>query len=100
MRRLIPPALLACATLTASCASWPQASSIAPRVEMPAEAARACGLYVLPETPTLSDLEVGYLTRGAQIVACDAARALAVQTHAAEHALEDQVTPRGPRSGR
>ncbi len=39
-------------------------------------------------------LEIGYATRGAQVVACDAARALAVQTHAAEHALEDQVSPK------
>jgi hypothetical protein len=37
-------------------------------------------------------LEIGYATRGADIVACDAARALAVQTHEAEHELEDQIT--------
>jgi hypothetical protein len=59
---------------------------------MPAEAARACSLYLLPTAPTRVDLEIGYATRGAQVVACDAARALAVQTHQAEHALEDQVT--------
>jgi hypothetical protein len=59
---------------------------------MPAEAAQACSLYLLPASPTMADLEVGYLTRGAQIVACDAARDLAVQTHSAEHALEDQLT--------
>lgn len=56
---------------------------------MPAEAARPCGLYVLPDKPTQSDLEIGYASRGAQLVACDAARRLAVQTHDAEHALED-----------
>ncbi len=55
---------------------------------MPPEAQRTCGLHVLPETPTLADLEVGYVARGAQLVACDAARRLAVETHAAEHALE------------
>ncbi|HVI33796.1 hypothetical protein [Phenylobacterium sp.] len=60
---------------------------------MPAEAVRPCGLYVLPATPTQSDLEIGYATRGAQLVACDAARRLAVQTHAAEHALEDSRRP-------
>ncbi|MDB5437506.1 MAG: hypothetical protein JWR47_3763 [Phenylobacterium sp.] len=62
---------------------------------MPAEAARSCGLYRLPQSPTQADLEIGYATRGAQIVACDAARTLAVQTHEAEHALEDQVTAKG-----
>lgn len=62
---------------------------------MPAEAAQACRLYLLPRAPTQADLEIGYATRGAQVVACDAARALAVQTHGAEHALEDQVTAKG-----
>lgn len=96
MRRSIPPALLGCAMLTASCASRLPALPAAPRVEMPAEAVKACSLYLLSERPTQADLEIGYVTRGAQVVACDAARALAVQTHAAEHALEDQVTPKGP----
>jgi hypothetical protein len=64
----------------------------APRIDMPAEAARPCSLYVLPAKPTQADLEVGYATRGAQVVACDAARRLAVQTHEAEHALEGGVT--------
>ncbi|WP_374473127.1 hypothetical protein [Phenylobacterium sp.] len=56
---------------------------------MPAEAARPCSLYVLPDRPTQADLEAGYATRGAQILACDAARRLAVETHASEHALEE-----------
>lgn len=55
---------------------------------MPAEAARACPIHRLPERPTVADLEIGYATRGVQLVACDAARRLAVETHAAEHALE------------
>jgi hypothetical protein len=67
---------------------------------MPAEAAKACSLYLLPQAPTQADLEIGYATRGAQVVACDAARALAVQTHTAEHALEDQVTGKGRSSSR
>ena len=70
----------------------------APRVEMPSEAVKSCSLYLLPAGPTQADLEIGYATRGAQVVACDAARALAVQTHAAEHALEDQVTAKGSRA--
>ena len=60
---------------------------------MPAEAQRACSLYVLPEQPTEADLEIGYATRGAQLVACDAARLLAVQTHAAEHELAARRKP-------
>lgn len=60
---------------------------------MPAEAARPCGLHVLPTNPTQADLEIGYATRGAQLIACDAARRLAVQTHAAEHALEGADRP-------
>lgn len=62
---------------------------------MPPEAANACSLYLLPLAPTQADLEIGYATRGAQLISCNAARALAVQTHVAEHALEDQITPRG-----
>jgi hypothetical protein len=46
---------------------------------------------VLPPAPTQADLEIGYATRGAQLVACDAARRLAAQTLEAEHALEDAV---------
>ncbi len=64
---------------------------------MPIEASKSCSLYLLPQAPTQADLEIGYATRGAQVVACDAARALAVQTHESEHALEDQITARGSR---
>lgn len=56
---------------------------------MPAEATKPCALYRLPDTPTQADLEIGYATRGAQIVACDLARSLAVQTFIAEHAMEE-----------
>ncbi|ODT85611.1 MAG: hypothetical protein ABS78_19655 [Phenylobacterium sp. SCN 70-31] len=58
---------------------------------MPPQARRPCDLHRLPAAPTLADLEVGYAARGAQIVACDAARRLAVETHDAEHALEDEI---------
>jgi hypothetical protein len=61
---------------------------------MPAEASRPCELFRLPEAPTQADLESGYFARGAQILACDAARRLAVQTHEAEHALEDAARDR------
>ena len=39
----------------------------------------------------MADLEVGYLTRGAQIVACDAARRLAVETLLAERRAGDRA---------
>ena len=58
---------------------------------MPAAAEAACALYRMPPSPTQADLEIGYATRGAQLVACDALRALAVDTHKAEHALEAQA---------
>jgi hypothetical protein len=77
--------------LITACASRPPTSWVAPRLETPAEAARPCSLYILPPAPTESDIEIGYATRGAQLVACDAARRLAVQTLEAEHALQDQL---------
>jgi hypothetical protein len=58
---------------------------------MPPAAEKACAMYRLPDLPTQADLEIGYATRGAQLVACDALRGLAVDTHAAEHALEAQA---------
>jgi hypothetical protein len=57
---------------------------------------RPCSLYVLPDKPTEADLEIGYATRGAQLVACDAARRLAVQTHEAEHGLEGRAAKTKP----
>ena len=57
-------------------------------METPATAREACPLYVLPAAPTLADLEIGYATRGTQLVLCDGKRQLAVATHDAEHRLE------------
>jgi hypothetical protein len=57
---------------------------------MPAEASRPCALYVLPERPSLGDLESGYGIRGAQLVACNAARKLAVDTYQAGQDLIDE----------
>lgn len=95
MRRALSmgTALLAFAPLIASCApsTPPSALLTSPRLGMPAQAERPCGLFVLPTKPTQGDLEAGYAARGAQLVACDAARQLAVETHAAEHSLEDHV---------
>lgn len=89
MRPFILLASLAYGGLTTSCASSHQTSTaVSPQIEMPLAASRPCRLLRLPEAPTLADLEIGYAQRGADLVACDAARRLAVDTHAAEHALE------------
>lgn len=56
---------------------------------MPATAKAACRLPLLPSQPTNADLEALYTARGAAIVACEAARRLAVEIHAGEHADED-----------
>ena len=90
MRRLIPIVWLACGLTTTNCASRP-ALPAAPRLEMPVEARRPCELYRLPESTNLADLEIGYATRGAQIVACDGARSLAIETFDGEHRLEDKA---------
>jgi len=47
-------------------------------------------LAVLPPNPTQGDLDAAYATRGAQIVNCDGARRLAVETQRAEHQLIDE----------
>ena len=90
MRRLPLLALFGCALTMSSCATRPPTSPAAPRLAMPEEARRPCELHRIPERATQADLEVGYATRGAQIVACDAARRLAVETHDSEHALEEE----------
>lgn len=51
---------------------------------------RPCDLAVLPETATAADLEAAYVRRGVQILACDAARRLAVETLQAERSLIDE----------
>ena len=51
---------------------------------------RPCQLAVLPERPTRADLDAAYVERGAQLVGCEAARALAVETLLAERALQDR----------
>ena len=84
-------ALSACAPMISNCASLPPSLSAAPQIEMPAEALRPCTLSRLPERPSQGELDIAYAQRGADLVACDAARRLAVQTHAAEHQLEAQL---------
>jgi hypothetical protein len=71
----------------------------APQTQIPIEASRPCELYRVPAEPSMVDLEVGYLKRGEQLVACDAARQLAVQIHLIEHELEAQQQRQGGREG-
>lgn len=97
MRLCLPIALLACVIMTTSCAGSRRSLPVAPQIQTPPEAARPCAIHRLPERPTQADLEIGYAVRGAQIVACDAARRLAVDTHAAEHALEAEARQAGAR---
>ncbi len=51
---------------------------------------KPCALFRLPENATAADLDLGYVTRGADLVSCDGARRLAVETWAAEHELQDR----------
>jgi len=56
----------------------------------------------LPEAPSLADLEAAYMARGAQIVACDSARRLAVEALNVERAMQDrwmEAQKRGRRRG-
>ena len=91
MRRLMLPGLLGSTLLICSCATPLPNLPAAPRVEMPAEAARPCALFLLPQGATIADLEIGFAARGAQVASCNAARDLAVRTHEAEHELEDRL---------
>ena len=61
---------VACALMTASCAGLPPPSA------------------PVPPQLILPDLEVAYMARGGDLVACDAARQLAVDTLLAERALQ------------
>lgn len=91
MRHWMLIACLGCALMTSNCAKPRPSLPAAPRLTMPAEARRPCELHRLPSAATSADLEVSYAQRGAAIVACDAARRLAVETLDAEHALEDEA---------
>lgn len=89
--------------MIAGCATSQPPSASPPRLTLPAEALTSCRLDRLPERPTLADLEVAYMARGAALVTCDAARRLAVETLLAERALQDRWRsgrPPGGGSGR
>lgn len=86
--RWILIAWLALPAMTASCATSHPPSAEPPRLALPEAATRPCVLARLPDAPTIADLEIAYLERGARLVACEAARALAVETLTAERALQ------------
>ena len=81
---------LALSSMTASCAVSLPSSAEPPRLTLPRAAATPCVLERLPEAPSLADLEVAYVERGASLVACENARASAVETLTAERALQDR----------
>lgn len=95
--RLIRLAPIAFSATIASCAASPPPSAVPPRLILPQTAVRPCVLDRLPEAPTEGDLEVAYISRGAALVACEAARELAVGTLLAEREMQDrwrEATPR------
>lgn len=95
MRPLILIAVTVCAGLTSACASSPRSlAAVAGQIEMPPAARQACDLFTLPANATQGDLDRGFVVRGAQIVACDSARRLAVETFDAQQALARPVKPR------
>ena len=59
---------------------------------MPDVATRSCRLNTLPASPSISDLEISYAARGADLVACEAARKLAVETFEAQRSLVDTLS--------
>lgn len=83
-------ALLVLPGMTASCAASSPPSAELPRLILPQAATTPCVLVRLSAAPTEADLEVAYVERGARLVACESARALAVETMLAERALQDR----------
>jgi len=81
--------LTACVPMIASCAGLPPPSAPEPpQLILPEVVTSPCSLTRLAEAPTLADLEVAYMERGGDLLACDAARQLAVDTLLAERALQ------------
>lgn len=66
---------------------------------MPPTATQPCTLVGrLPAEPTQADLEIGYAVRGAEILACDAKRGLAVEVHqAGQDDVDSWLKTRAPR---
>lgn len=88
---LMKIALTGCALMIAGCANSPPTSASPPRLALPVEAMTPCRLAILPEAPTRQDLDAAYALRGAQLIACDAARRTAVETLIAEREMQDRL---------
>ena len=73
-------ALSAFATMTASCASWRPEPAPRQPPPLPEMATRPCPIAMLPGKPTRADLETAYMLRGRQLIECDLARRLAVDS--------------------
>lgn len=56
---------------------------------MPIQATRPCALPRLPDQASAADLESAFTARGVALLACDAARQLAVDVHAAQNADQE-----------
>lgn len=94
LNRYLLIASLACALMIASCASSPRPLRAAPpSLTLPEAALRPCRLATLPPDATLADLETAYARRGADLAACDAARALAVEALRVQRALSEATGP-------
>ena len=88
--RWIRLAPIAFSATIASCAASPPSSATPPRLILPQAALRPCVLDRLTESPTQGDLELTYVSRGAALAACEAARELAVGTLLAEREMQDR----------
>ncbi|GAA0392201.1 hypothetical protein GCM10009093_18500 [Brevundimonas terrae] len=58
---------------------------------LPPEVDRDCALAMVEDSGDLAALEAAYMRRGQQILACDAARALAVETLKRERGLRENT---------
>ena len=82
-RRLyLKSGLIACALTISGCATTPPPS--APILTLPPVARQPCLLPVLPDSPTLADLDATYAARASALAVCDGRRDLAVQSFDAQ----------------
>jgi hypothetical protein len=82
-RRLyLKSGLIACAATMTGCASHiPQS---APVLTLPEAARTPCQLPILPDSPTVADLDAAFTARAAAIAVCNGRRDLAVQSFDAQ----------------
>ena len=73
---------LAYGLLITGCASSPRPS--VPILTLPEAARTPCQLPMLPDSPTIADLEVTHDARGLMLAVCDGRRDLAVQAFDAQ----------------